>query len=321
MLRYSLPPIDKTPILLTVNLYNPFWSAHDCLHDPSVLLLSVGYLIYYTRYTGKDGHLPKSWAVDSAFTPDFRSFEERGNLTPIGHASPGDLIFWHGHYILPYQTNSARPTRHCFSESANLRLWSALKLFLEAAADLPWNDLNRDIDPTFVVENDTLHCWFVGSCRIQMDGKATHANLLGHANTQDPELAEWIITLVDSPLLGISPEAPDGVENVSVIRTGDQWTMIYSESLKNQRLARAVSPDLLLYCAGKGRGRFPSRRSPCFPESMAHVYLARFRLRQSLVDDPDGRGQYRTHFLRPPAFRPARCQRLDIAPRTGVMPR
>jgi hypothetical protein len=48
-------------------------------------------------------------------------------------------------------------------------------------------------------------------------------------------------------MLGISPEAPDGVENVTLFRTGGEWTMIYSEGLAHQHLARATSPDLRVW--------------------------------------------------------------------------
>jgi len=45
-------------------------------------------------------------------------------------------------------------------------------------------------------------------------------------------------------MIGISERAPDGVENTMVFRTGDHWTMIYSEGLAAQHLALATSQDL-----------------------------------------------------------------------------
>ena len=106
--------------------------------------------------------------------------------------------------------------------------------------ELPWNDAHRVIDPSFVVDGDTLHCFFIGTTM-----KPTKANLLGHAITHDPKLEHWEILTKDASLLGRNERAPDGVENVMVFKTGDCWTMIYSEGLAKQHLARATSTDLI----------------------------------------------------------------------------
>jgi len=57
-------------------------------------------------------------------------------------------------------------------------------------------------------------------------------------------LALIVLWLMSQPI-GMSDRAPDGVENVMLIRTGDEWAMIYSEGLADQHLAYAQSPDLL----------------------------------------------------------------------------
>lgn len=63
----------------------------------------------------------------------------------------------------------------------------------------------------------------------------------------------------EAPLLGISARAPDGVENVAVFPLGTSATsngaaaseqpfmLIFSEGLKSQHLALAVSRDLLTW--------------------------------------------------------------------------
>jgi sucrose-6-phosphate hydrolase SacC (GH32 family) len=76
-------------------------------------------------------------------------------------------------------------------------------------------------------------------------GKVLRANLLGHAITRDPKLEHWKILTTNAPLIGVSEQAPDGVENVMVFRTDDYWTMIFSEGLANQHLALATSKDLI----------------------------------------------------------------------------
>jgi len=228
-----------------VPLHNPVWVSEHNLRDPSVLKVAGGYHLFYSRFVGTNWALPSSWTIARTFTKDFAEFAKPENVSPQGYASPGDVVFWHGRYLLPYQSYPTKPTLLCFSESANLQTWSVPKTFLAEAARLPWNTYHRVIDPSFVLESDTLHCFFVGSCdTTNAAGKKLRANLLGHAITHDPDLQHWEILTKDSPLIGISASAPDGVENVMVFRTGDQWTMIYSEGLENQHLALATSGDL-----------------------------------------------------------------------------
>ncbi len=226
------------------SLRNPVWRSADNLRDPSVLKTRDGYLIFYSRFSGelKDWKMPSKWAIASAFTRDFVHFKNDHDISPKGFASPGDVVWWHGRYILPYQSYPAHPSRLCYSESSNLTDWSAPKWFLPEAANLPWNGMKRVIDPTFVVDGDTLHCFFVGSAKADVEGGK--ANLMGHAITTDPDLAKWEILTVNKPLIGISKSAPDGVENTMVFRTGDHWTMIYSEGLAEQHLAYATSKNL-----------------------------------------------------------------------------
>lgn len=145
------------------SLRNPVWTAPDNLRDPSVFKTSDGYRLFYSRYTVGPWSNPANWVVAGVFTRDFVRFEHDRDLSPKGFASPGDVVSWHGRWLLPYQCYPASPVRLCFSESTDLKTWSAPKFFLEAAAELPWNTARRVIDPTFVVDGDTLHCFFVGS--------------------------------------------------------------------------------------------------------------------------------------------------------------
>jgi predicted GH43/DUF377 family glycosyl hydrolase len=226
-------------------LRNPVWSSTDNLRDPSVLKVSDGYQLFYSRFVGTNWASPASWSIAATFTRDFIRFENDRDVSPKGHASPGDVVKWHGRFILPYQTYPATPTQLCFSESPDLLSWSAPKPFLTEARFLPWNTLRRVIDPTLALDGETLHCWFVGSANVtNAAGKIVRANLLGHAITRDPALEHWEILSTAVPVLGVSGRAPDGVENVMVFRTGDRWTMIYSEGLANQHLALATSTDL-----------------------------------------------------------------------------
>lgn len=222
-------------------LKNPVWKRSDNLRDPSVYRTKDGYHLFYSRYSNKDWSKPENWSIGDVFTKDFITFENDRDISPKGFASPGDLIYWGGRYILPYQSYPEKPTKLCFSQSDDLITWSAPEFFMEEAVDLPWNQAKRTIDPTFVLDNDTLHCYFVGSDLIHYSG---HTNLVGHAVTKDVSLRRWEILTVDEPLIGVGKDAPDGAENVVVFRQADKWVMIYSEGLKNQHLAYALSDDL-----------------------------------------------------------------------------
>jgi len=230
-------------------LNNPVWSSVDNLRDPAVIKdpVGTGYGLFYSRFSGQvqEWGNPACWHISETRTKDFRHFTVPQDVSPAGCASPGDVIFWGGRWILPYQTYPGRPTRLVFAESTNLVKWTAPQPFLTEALDLPWNGLHRVIDPSLVIDGDTLHCFFVGSDNYtNAAGKVIRANLMGHAVTRDPALQHWQILTPDAPLIGHSASAPDGVENTMVFRTGDHWTMIYSEGLEAQHLAYATSPDL-----------------------------------------------------------------------------
>ena len=230
------------------SLRNPVWVSADNLRDPSVLKTTHGYVVFYSRFSSTNGHWgdPNNWAIACATTSDFRSFQADHDVSAKGYASPGDAVFWHGRWILPYQTYPANPCRLCFSESPDLKVWSAPKFFLEAGRHLKWNTIGRLIDPSLIIDGDTLHCFFVGSAyRTNSAGTRIRGNLMGHAITRDPALEQWEILTPEAPLMGFSDRAPDGVENTMVFKNGDHWTMIFSEGLAAQHLAWATSTNLL----------------------------------------------------------------------------
>ena len=228
-------------------LRNPVWTAKDNLRDPSVFKTPEGYHVFFSRLSDRQGGpgSPRNWAIGCAFTKDFITYENDRDVSPKGFASPGDVVTWHGRYLLPYQSYPASPVRLCVSTSKDLLKWSAPEYFLEEALQLPWNGQHRAIDPSFVVDGDTLHCFFIGSAAHKdAQGKSIRANLMGHAVTRDPKLKKWEILTHDKPLIGWSDRAPDGVENTMIFKTADRWTMIYSEGLAKQHLAIATSKDL-----------------------------------------------------------------------------
>lgn len=236
-------------------LSNPIWKRSDNLRDPSVWKSADGYHLFYSRYSNNDWTKPENWSIAHVITKDFVTFEEDRDISAKGFASPGDVIRWKGKYILPYQSYPEVPTMLCYSTSDDLENWSKPVFFLEEAVHLPWNQANRVIDPTFVTEGERLHCFFVGTDRVHY---ASATNLVGHAYTDDPELKEWTITTVDSPLIGACEDGPDGAENVTVFRNNNEWVMIYSEGLKSQHLAYITSKDLI-HWGNKGKITIPEQ--------------------------------------------------------------
>ena len=236
-------------------LSNPIWKRSDNLRDPSVWKSADGYHLFYSRYSNNDWTKPENWSIAHVITKDFVTFEEDRDISAKGFASPGDVIRWKGKYILPYQSYPEVPTMLCYSTSVDLENWSKPVFFLEEAVHLPWNQANRVIDPTFVTEGERLHCFFVGTDRVHY---ASATNLVGHAYTDDPELKEWTITTVDSPLIGTCEDGPDGAENVTVFRNNNEWVMIYSEGLKSQHLAYITSKDLI-HWGNKGKITIPEQ--------------------------------------------------------------
>lgn len=229
------------------NIANPFVLRDFDMRDPAVLPAPGGYRLFYTRVTheiqkGDTWTRARNWKVAQVFTPDFVEFSDDREIFPNGFASPGDPVRWHGRLLLPFQSYPVQPNRLCYAVgSEDGKTWGDAVYFLDDARALKWNLDGRLIDPSFVVVGDTLHCFFVGSQGLVAGPRA---NQLGHATTRDPELLSWTIHSVDAPLMGISPEAPDGVENVMIFPRGGEWMMIFSEGLQSQHLAWASSPDL-----------------------------------------------------------------------------
>lgn len=243
-------------------LTNPILSRQGNLRDPSVYQTEDGYILFYSRFLneknekGECWSRDENWSVASAVTKDFITFKEDRDISPKGFASPGDLISWGGRYILPMQSYPSAPNRLCYIESNDLIHWSDPVFFLEEVLDLPWNIEKRAIDPTFVVAGDRLHCYFVGSDDVNY---GAHSNLIGHAVTRDRDLKKWDIQSKTEPLIGCYEDAPDGVENVVVFQEAGQWVMIYSEGLKDQHLAYAVSEDLYKWEL-KGKIEIPKQK-------------------------------------------------------------
>lgn len=225
-------------------LRNPVYATKDNLRDPAVLKTKEGYQLFYSRLSGKNWGEESAWAIATVFTRDFKTFEDDHDVSPKGYASPDGPVVWKGRLVLAYCGYPRQPNKLNFCTSEDGKTWSAPKVFLEEANKLPWNMAGRVIDPTLVVDGDVLHCFFIGSTKPPSAG-SKRANLMGHAITRDANLEKWEIVTREKPLMGASESAPDGVENLTIFKNGEQWFMIYSEGLAKQHIALATSKDLM----------------------------------------------------------------------------
>ncbi len=230
----------------TKQLTNPIIELSDNLRDPAVVKVGDTWHLYYTRYSNADWYRKENWSVARITTRDWIKFEDDRDITPKGYASPGDVVFWHDRWILPYESYPIHPSGLFFSQSSDLLTWSEPEQFLAEAWKLSWNTFARAIDPTLVVLGEYLYCFFTASLPGMGDRK--RANGIGLARTTDPNLCEWEIISRDKPFLGPSSAYPDGVENLAIVPgKSSGWTMYYSAGLKNQRIAQMESEDLVVW--------------------------------------------------------------------------
>jgi len=123
-------------------LKNPIWRRSDDLRDPAVMRIQDGYVLFYSRFSNRDWSREENWAVAAAFTKDFKTFELDRDITPKGYASPGDPVFWHGRWILPYQNYPKAPARLFYSAlrgEPDDQRWAAPEPFLAQANGVAWN--------------------------------------------------------------------------------------------------------------------------------------------------------------------------------------
>ena len=219
---------------------NPVWKPAFHVRDPAVVRTGNGYEVFFSRYKFGNWAEPKNWTIGRCTTTDFITWQDHGDISPAGHASPARPVVWHGRTILAYQRYPAKPVELVYSASTDGTTWTAPVSFLTETNQLAWNTRHRTIDPTLIVDGDRLVCLFVGTT-----DRGIQVNLVGVATTTDPDLKQWTIVSQEAPLIGPEPDALDGAENIDVVRDNDHWLMIYSRGLRNQHLAYAVSTDLL----------------------------------------------------------------------------
>ncbi len=231
--RSAMPHFDYA------KLTNPVWSLEKKhLRDPAVLVRDGVARLFFTYYDPK----ARTWHIGMATTEDFVRYSEIKLISPEGYASPGNVIRTQDGWVLCYQQYRQFPHYLCVSRSKDLEHWSAPEKIFNTGPDNKWNIDKRTIDPFLVEWQDRFYCYYVGSTRW---GKRSGHNLIGVAGSND--LKEWRDLSPDKPVIGVDFdwEQPDGNENNCVIRHDGRWFMLYSASLKHQKIAYALSDDLI----------------------------------------------------------------------------
>jgi len=215
------------------------WRLDDIdLRDPAVFLHGGRAHLFFSYHDFRR----VTWHVGMATTEDFVAFSAIKLISPEGYASPGNVVQVGDTFVLCYQQYRHFPHTICLSRSHDLSVWSRPEVVFNTGSDNRWNRDGRVIDPYIVAWQGRYYCYYTGSTRW---GRPAGHNLIGVAGCDD--LKAWRDLTPHQPAIGVDSEweEPDGNENNCVIRRNGQWFMLYSASLANQKIAWAVSDDLI----------------------------------------------------------------------------
>ena len=212
--------------------------AKDHVRDPAVLVYDGLIYLFFTYYNPEKN----TWHVGMNTTEDFIHFSDISLISPEGYASPGNVIRVNDAWVICYQQYRKFPHYICLAYSRDLIQWTKPVKVFNTGPENKWNIDGRVIDPYIIEWEGSYYCYYTGSTR--WNKRAGH-NLIGVAVSSD--LESWTDVSVDRPVIGVDYpwEEPDGCENNCVIRYNDQWYMFYSASLINQKIAYAISDDLI----------------------------------------------------------------------------
>jgi len=224
---------------------NPVWKLpRHHLRDPAVLVHDGLVYLYFTYFDPA----AVTWHVAMSTTEDFLGFSEVRVISPAGYASPGNVLRVGGRWALCCQDYRALPHRLCLAWSDDLVNWSPPAVFFNTGPENRWNTDGRVIDPYIVPWEGRFYCYYTGSTRLRRGGVGH--NLIGLCVSDD--FVRWRDVSTEAPVIGVDFdwEEPDGNENNCVVRAGERWVMLYSASLKHQKIAWAESDDLVHWRKG-----------------------------------------------------------------------
>ncbi|GAB4128401.1 MAG: hypothetical protein Kow0040_03120 [Thermogutta sp.] len=235
----SPPDSQALPKFRYEAIRNPVWRLPDIhLRDPAALVHEGKVHLWFTYYDPKK----VTWHIGQSATEDFLEFEPIRLISPGGYASPGNVIGIGDEWILCYQQYAQFPHYLCIARSRDLIHWSEPERIFNTGPENKWNIDGRTIDPLLVPWQGRYYLFYTGSTRW---GRQSGHNLIGLAVSDD--LKNWTDLSPDRPVISADRlfEQPDGNENNWVLRREDRWFMLYSASLRHQKIACATSDDLI----------------------------------------------------------------------------
>ena len=223
---------------------NPAWRLNDIdVRDPAVFIDGTTAHLFFTHFDYRH----RRWHIGTTTTEDFVTFSGTRLISPEGYASPGNVVRHGDAYVLCCQQYGTFPHTICLSRSRDLVSWSDPVTVFNTGKDNTWNTDCRVIDPYLVFDGRRWLCYYTGSTRWC---RGSGHNMIGVAASDD--LREWTDLSPDGPVIGVDHpwEEPDGNENNCVVRRDGRWFMLYSASLTKQKIAWAVSDDLVHWNKG-----------------------------------------------------------------------
>ncbi len=198
----------------------------------------------YRCYYSAAETLPKGFQLhlDEIRSTDLTTWSAPRRLLdePLGFSSPGSMIHHNGRWVMALQSYPIPPghdwaddsARLWTMESDDLDQWDPPRPIKPEGCTANWARSRRQIDPCIVAHEGKFWCFY------KTDGQL---GLL-----VSPDLQTWEEALPDRPVLSNS-DTPDkaSLENVCLIKDGDEWLMFFSPCRDGRGIGTARSANLL----------------------------------------------------------------------------
>ena len=199
--------------------------------------------VYHCYYTAAET-LPTGFQLHLAEirSTDLVNWSEPQRLLddPLGFSSPGSMIRHNGRWVMALQSYPIPPghdwaddsARLWIMESDDLEAWDSPRQIKPEGCTAFWARSPRQIDPCIVAHDGKFWCFY------KTDGQ------LGLLVSDD--LQTWEEALPDRPVLN-RKDTPDKstLENVCLVKDGEEWLMFFSPCRDGRGIGRARSTNLV----------------------------------------------------------------------------
>jgi len=225
-----------TMSLDTRGLTNPVFSIPGVsVRDPAAIWHDGVCYLYYTRHVG-GWTQEATWDIGLVTTRDFRRFSDERIITPLGYASPGNIVRAADQWVLVVQSYPW-PSEIALMFSNDLVDWSEPAHIVPADTGPGWGPEHGPIDGWLFLHDGTWHCAWVNFL------KGTDHRAFGmHASI---DMHSWGNLTPRGPFIdGSAYNHNGGVENCAIVRATDEWHFFASVGMQPQRLGHvsAASP-------------------------------------------------------------------------------